>query len=289
MTVVGSPEPVGGTVEPRRLALSPSRASDFKTCPLRYRYRAIDRLPEAPSRPAARGTLVHAVLQDLFTRPAPERTVQNCVDSIGEVWRRLSDDPSIAALIPDDGVEAWIAGAATLVRTYFKMENPAGFEPRACEHPVTAEAAGGVPLKGFIDRVDVSAAGEIRIVDYKTGRPPGETSEAGSLFQLKFYALALYRRDGQVPTELKLLYLDNGVSLRYRPDLAELLAFERGLVALWETISAAVESGDFPANRSGACRYCRHQSICPEFGGVTLPYVPPETPPVPPAARDEHH
>ena len=30
----------------RPLALSPSRASDFKSCPLLYRLRAIDRLPE---------------------------------------------------------------------------------------------------------------------------------------------------------------------------------------------------------------------------------------------------
>jgi len=58
----------------RPLALSPSRAGDFKTCPLLYRYRAVDRLPEPPSAPAARGTLVHSVLEQMFGRPAAERT-----------------------------------------------------------------------------------------------------------------------------------------------------------------------------------------------------------------------
>src|SRR5207244_9756631 len=55
-------------------SLSPSRAADFMSCPLLYRFRVIDRLPEAPSAAAARGTLVHAVLERLFDEPAPGRT-----------------------------------------------------------------------------------------------------------------------------------------------------------------------------------------------------------------------
>src|SRR4030088_2203533 len=55
-------------------SLSPSRAGDFLTCPLLYRFRVIDRLPEPPSPAAVRGTLVHAVLEHLFDRPATDRT-----------------------------------------------------------------------------------------------------------------------------------------------------------------------------------------------------------------------
>src|SRR6266487_6995259 len=55
-------------------SLSPSRAADFLTCPLLYRFRVIDRLPEPPSAAAARGTLVHAVLERLFDVPAPARS-----------------------------------------------------------------------------------------------------------------------------------------------------------------------------------------------------------------------
>ena len=65
-TVVDGVEVVG--------ALSPSRAADFKTCALKYRFRTVDRLPEAPSRDALRGTVVHKVLEDLFDLPAGERT-----------------------------------------------------------------------------------------------------------------------------------------------------------------------------------------------------------------------
>ncbi|MCP6462443.1 PD-(D/E)XK nuclease family protein, partial [Klebsiella pneumoniae] len=55
-------------------ALSPSRAGDFMTCPLLYRFRTIDKLPEPLSPDAVRGTVVHKVLEDLFDLPAVERT-----------------------------------------------------------------------------------------------------------------------------------------------------------------------------------------------------------------------
>src|SRR5215813_3165809 len=58
----------------RRPSLSPSRAADFKSCPLLYRLRSIDRIPEAPTPDQARGTLVHAVLEKLFDLEAAERT-----------------------------------------------------------------------------------------------------------------------------------------------------------------------------------------------------------------------
>ncbi|WP_257954248.1 PD-(D/E)XK nuclease family protein [Nocardioides sp. B-3] len=53
-------------------ALSPSRAGDFMTCPLMYRYRTLDKLPEQPSADAVRGTVVHKVLEGPL-RPAGHR------------------------------------------------------------------------------------------------------------------------------------------------------------------------------------------------------------------------
>ena len=61
-------------------ALSPSRATDFKTCPLRFRFRVIDRIPEPPSVYTARGTLVHAALEHLYTLPPHRRTVDTALD-----------------------------------------------------------------------------------------------------------------------------------------------------------------------------------------------------------------
>src|ERR1700729_4548341 len=66
----------------RRRSLSPSRAGDFLTCPLLYRFRVIDRLPEPPSPAAAPGTLVHAVLERLFDEPAASRAPQTAPSTL---------------------------------------------------------------------------------------------------------------------------------------------------------------------------------------------------------------
>ncbi len=257
----------------RPLALSPSRAGDFKTCPLLYRYRAVDRLPEPPSAPAARGTLVHSVLEQMFGRPAAERTPELTAAAIGPVWEQMAEEyPELSGLLPAEELPAWLSSAQDLVRTYFTLEDPRRFDPEACEFAVEIEVADGVPLRGFMDRLDLAPTGQLRVVDYKTGFSPGPDFEARALYQLKFYALMIYRLRGVVPAQLKLIYLADGMSLQYAPSESELLSFENGVVALWAAITSALETGNFPPRPSGMCQYCAHQSICPEFGGTPPPY-----------------
>jgi len=259
---------------PRRpLALSPSRASDFKTCPLLYRFRAVDRLPEPPSAPAARGTLVHSVLEQMFGRPAEERTPELTAAQVLPLWEQMSaEHPELLELLPAEDLSAWLQSAEDLVRTYFTLEDPRRFTPEACELAVEIEVAGSVPLRGFLDRLDLAPTGQLRVVDYKTGRSPGPDFEARALYQLKFYALMIYRLRGVVPAQLKLIYLTDGLSLQYAPGEAELISFEQGVAALWETITRARATGNFPQRPSGMCKFCAHQTLCPEFGGTPPPY-----------------
>ncbi|HEY6295695.1 MAG TPA: PD-(D/E)XK nuclease family protein, partial [Streptosporangiaceae bacterium] len=70
--------------------MSPSRAADFMTCPLLYRFRVIDRLPEPPSPATARGTLVHAVLERLFDLPAAQRSPEAARALVDPEWDRLA-------------------------------------------------------------------------------------------------------------------------------------------------------------------------------------------------------
>ena len=264
----------------RTLSLSPSRANDFKTCPLLYRFRAIDRLPESPSGAAVRGTLVHAVLEQLFRALPADRTEPEAVQSVTGVWQRLSaEHPELTAVVNEVGDPGtrWLDEAAELVRSYFALEDPTGFTPESCESQVEVSLTGvdggpATPLKGVIDRIDLTASGELRIVDYKTGRAPSERREISALYQLKFYALMVYRLRGVVPEQLKLIYLGDSSTLTYRADLDELVAFQRGVVALWQAITAAIEAADFRPRRSAACGWCAHQALCPEFGGTPPPF-----------------
>src|SRR5665647_3438400 len=79
---VPSPEDVVAACDPTDVApvrtpgLSPSRANDYLQCPLLFRFRVVDRLPEPPSAAAVRGTLVHSVLERLFDAPAGSRPLE---------------------------------------------------------------------------------------------------------------------------------------------------------------------------------------------------------------------
>ena len=76
-------------------ALSPSRAGDFMSCPLLYRFRTIDRLPEPFSPDAVRGTLIHKVLEDLFDLPAAERTPEQASEMLEPAWAALVEQEPV--------------------------------------------------------------------------------------------------------------------------------------------------------------------------------------------------
>ncbi|MGD8150847.1 RecB family exonuclease [Ornithinimicrobium sp. Y1694] len=262
-------------------ALSPSRAADFMQCPMLYRFRVVDRLPEEPSPAAARGTLVHAVLERLFDLPAPERTLDAAGRLVPGEWERMVDDsPELAGLVhqvAEDGLpslESWYAEALTLVERWFRLEDPTVLEPAERELYLEAEIE-GLTIRGIVDRLDEAPDGRLRVVDYKTGRAPSELFEGRALFQLKFYALALWRTRGVLPSRLQLVYLRDGQVLWIDPTERDLRATERKIQALWKAIEQAATTGDWRPNRGRACTWCSYQEVCPAWGG-TPPDLPPD-------------
>jgi putative RecB family exonuclease len=258
-------------------SLSPSRAADFKTCPLLYRFRSVDKIPQRPTADKARGTLVHAVLERLFDLPASTRTYEAAAALVEPEWVRLAEaEPDTAALFADGGLAEWLDSARRMVAGYFALEDPSRLEPAAREQLVEAVLdlgdTPGLALRGYVDRLDVAPTGEMRVIDYKTGAIPRVAYEAKALFQLKFYALVLWRTHGTVPHTLKLMYLSDRDTLAYRPDAAELERFERTLVAVWRAIERAVITQDFRANPSKLCGWCDYQALCPSHGGTPPPY-----------------
>jgi putative RecB family exonuclease len=293
-------EPVGRPTGP---SLSPSRAADFKTCPLLYRFRSIDRLPERPSADQLRGTLVHAVLERLFDLPPGERTPEAAAALVRPEWERLlAEEPALAELFtaPETGAEpapgtapalidagaaadprdAFLASATGLLGGYFAVEDPRRLEPAERETLVSTLVDDELTIRGYIDRLDVSPAGDLRVVDYKTGGAPREAFEARALFQLKFYALVLWRTRGVVPRVLRLLYLKDAEVCDYSPEAGELERFERTLVALWRAIEQATAARDFRPQPSRLCGWCSHQALCPAYGGTPPPFPERPAPPV---------
>ena len=265
-------------------SLSPSRAADFRTCPLMYRLRTIDRLPEEPSPAALRGTVVHQVLEDLFDLPSTQRTPEVADTMVPGAWDKVrAAEPEAAALFDgdSDGTDfvAWLTTCRESLRSYFDLEDPRRLEPAERELYVETLLDTRLLLRGFVDRVDVAADGAVRVIDYKTGRSPGVGFEARALFQMRFYALVIWRARGVVPTLLQLLYLGDGQVVSYRPDEDDLRATERVVQAVWEAISEAHRTGEWLPSPGAPCRWCSFQEHCPTFG-----HEPPPLPDLPPTA-----
>ncbi|MEU9759411.1 PD-(D/E)XK nuclease family protein [Streptomyces sp. NPDC047985] len=246
-------------------------------CPLLYRFRVIDRLPEKPSEAATRGTLVHAVLERLFDAPAAERTARRAAALIPGQWDRLLESrPELSELFAEDAggerLARWLSEAERLVERWFSLEDPTRLEPAERELFVETELESGLRLRGVIDRIDVAPTGEVRIVDYKTGKAPRPEYAEGALFQMKFYALVVWRLKGVVPRRLQLVYLGSGDVVTYDPVVGDLERVERKLLALWEAIRVATETGRWRPRPTKLCGWCDHQAVCPEFGGTPPVY-----------------
>jgi putative RecB family exonuclease len=274
VTEGGMPDVEAAPAADQGWALSPSRALDFKNCALLYRFRVIDKLPEPPSLDAARGTVIHGILERLFDLVAPERTLDAAVADIEAGWSAiLEEEPKLAELVGADpgGLAALIESTRVLLGSYFDLEDPSRVEPAERELLVETTLPSGVRLKGYLDRLDRSPAGDLRVVDYKSGRSPSEAFEGKALFQLRFYALVLWRSTGVLPRLLRLYYLRNREVLDYSPDAAELDSLERQIDAIATAIEKARDTGDWRHKPSKLCDWCSYHEFCPAFGGTPPP------------------
>lgn len=258
-----------------RPALSPSRATDFKQCPLLYRFRAIDRLPEATSAAQLRGSVVHAALEQLYGLPAGLRSPDTARSLVQRAWDQMvAAEPELAGELDPGQPTQLLEDARALVSGYYRLEDPTRFDPQCCEQRVEVELADGTLLRGYIDRIDVAPPASCGWSTTRLARRAGGAgvAEFKAMFQMKFYAVALFRSRGVPPTRLRLIYLADGQLLDYSPDRDELLRFEKTLMAIWRAIQSAGETGDFRPNPSRLCDWCPHQQRCPAFGGTPPPY-----------------
>lgn len=253
----------------KRNALSPSRVKDFKQCPLLFRFRCVDRLEEPGSLATHKGTVVHAVLEDLFDLPAAQRTEAAAQAMLEPHWQAHREaNPAVMDLFDDPSqVGPWLEQGHALISNYFRMELPQRLEPAQRELFVQAKTDSGLLLRGFVDRLDVAPNGAMRVVDYKTGKAPAPRFMAEALFQLRFYALVLKRMRGVMPARLQLLYLKDTKTLSHDPHPSELIEVEEQLEQTWNEIFACAQRQYFPPRKSVLCGWCAHQEFCPLFGG----------------------
>jgi len=120
-----------------------------------------------------------------------------------------------------------------------------------------------VYLHGYVDRLDIAPTGEVRIVDYKTGKSPKPGWEEKALFQLRVYALLYWKNTGVLPRLLQLIYLGDGRVVKSSPTQADVEAVEKVLHRVAKDIFISVEKEYWPPKPSRLCDWCYFKSICP--------------------------
>jgi putative RecB family exonuclease len=247
--------------------LSPSKVASFQDCALAFRFSAIDRLPEPPSLPAVRGTLVHAALERLFCLEPDARTpdrAQVCLDEAHDAlrldpeWIDLHLDPEADALLHEQ--------SQRLVDNYFALEDPRPIRPIGIELRLEA-ALGDLNLRGIIDRLELDDEGRLVVTDYKSGAAPRQQFEQGRLNGVHFYAFLCEELFGQRPARIQLLYLSDPVAIIAEPSDQTSRGLRRKLSAVWAAIERACERDDFRPRPSRLCDWCAFQAHCPAFGG----------------------
>lgn len=240
---------------------------------MRFRLIYIDGHQEPPTSATTRGTLVHAVLEHLFAVPPSQRTVETALASISAHQERLfANNPDFEALFNSQSeLEQWRQTVEELVARYFQIENPQRLQPYATEKFIEATTDSGILLRGFVDRIDRAPNGDLRVVDYKTGKSPDPRYLDDKLAQLNFYALLLKQSVQQIPKRMQLVFLADSKVLTLDPRDADVVAFAQQIEALWNQIRQAIESEVFPVRISPLCNWCQVRQYCPAKGGQPHP------------------
>ena len=244
------------------IALSPSQAESYATCPRRYVFERRLHVGDDSTPFLTFGTLIHETLEraEAFAVQAgtPHAELSVALEEFDSIW-----EPS------DFGGEPWATAwyrRAVDIITYLYEHWPSRGVPIALEQPLNLDV-GGVPWRGKADRVELDD-GVVRVVDYKTGSRIPTMADASVSLQLGFYLLALRANDhiakfGPVE-EAELWFPANtgakSVTIR-RFDVFNLDRVEEAM----QEAARGIAAEEWPATPNPYCDRCRVRIVCPEW------------------------
>jgi DNA helicase-2/ATP-dependent DNA helicase PcrA len=242
------------------LELSHRQVDDYQTCPLKYRYVHVLRVPIRRHHTVVYGETLHRVVEHYLRRRAAGlyTPLEDLLETYDREWR-------------NEGFLTWghevarrDAGRAAIER-FWHEEEASGTRPTSVEREfgVNLPDAGGLTrVRGRWDRVDETDDGSV-IVDYKSSnvREPARAEErATDSLQLQIYALAWRQMFGRLPARVELRFLESGVVGRHTPTEEDA---ETALAAV-RAAAVGIRARRFTATPSyQACRYCAYSQICP--------------------------
>jgi DNA helicase-2/ATP-dependent DNA helicase PcrA len=242
--------------EDELLRLSYGQVDDYETCPLKYRYVHVLRVPLLTHHAVVYGHAVHDAVRQHFEARLAGRAFS--ADDLVAAFRSAWVSEGFLSREHED--ERLRAGEAML-RRFHEEEAKAPWSPTAVEQAFAFDLERN-RVQGRYDLV-IERDGEVTIVDFKTGDvrdAKAAEKRAKESLQLDVYALAHLKTRGRLPDRVELRFLESGLAAGRRPTAEEAAATAERI----RTAAAAIRRREFPAKPTWmACGQCPFREICP--------------------------
>jgi RecB family exonuclease len=233
--------------------LSHSSISTYRACPQKWKFRYVDRIPEKPRSFFSFGKSVHAGLEFLFTKRAEMPTLEAMLDHFRGQWLREGYE--------SPAQEKWFfQEGERILKGFYAKHQAESARVLEVELKFTINVE-GVPVMGYIDRVDATPKGGLAIVDYKTGKA-FDKSRVRNDPQLTLYQIACSQLFGK-PVETVTLYHLNSLTPLTVP--AHTPKMEDDVRTMVVEAARGISESKFEAtpDERGVCQYCDYAQICP--------------------------
>jgi putative RecB family exonuclease len=249
-------------------SLSPTSASTWAQCELRYVLAYLMGWQEPSTKPQLVGNTVHRAVEILYGANREDRTRARATETLRIALDEELAKPTYEHLLSEGPMrEELLAVGEDALDGLFELEDPRHVNVGADGLEVWVEAElYGAPVRGRIDRIYDAHGAEV-VADYKTGKvaPPRYVEKA--FFGLWTYAAALAASDPghKLPDRIELLYLLGRERLA-RPVLREVaLDQAKTLARTWRAIRDATSSHPqvVTARKSKLCDWCAFKPACP--------------------------
>ena len=234
------------------VVLSASDIDTYRTCPLKYKFARVFRIPQEPTIHQRFGILVHQVLERFHARDGASGTLAELLGLLDAGWRRGG--------FGDSEEERQLRGKAAVALTrYHERSLDSESEPVWFERQFTFKL-GPHLLRGRVDRVDRLPGGEYELIDYKTGRPKSAAQLADDV-QLSLYAVGAREAWSLDSSRQAYYYLLDDQKVTVPADDGDRSEWI-STVAL-EVAEGILSQGFEPTPSLAACSVCDYRLVCP--------------------------
>jgi DNA helicase-2/ATP-dependent DNA helicase PcrA len=238
------------------LALSASDIQTYRSCPLRYKFARVLRIPTEQTVHQRFGIVVHQVLERYHSKDG--QTLAQMLELLEVVWRRSALGESAAEL-------ELMGKARTALSQYHARLSAQSSEPVWFERAF-AFRLGPHHLRGRVDRVDRLTDGsqaEYELIDYKTSRPKTAQQLADDI-QLSLYALAAREAWQLESSQQAYYYVLDDLKVPVERDERDAAAVTEIVLEVGEGILGQAFA---PTPSRAACSICDYRIVCPAAEG----------------------